>query len=93
MAIASPRRRSGNTHAGPGRAARYGELADIAWYRHNALDVVHEVGRKAPNAWGFHDMGDPSGYLIEVGQGTGLVEGRLVEQPPAARGTERADGR
>jgi sulfatase modifying factor 1 len=38
------------------RGARYGELADIAWYRHNALGAVHEVGRKAPNAWGFHDM-------------------------------------
>jgi formylglycine-generating enzyme required for sulfatase activity len=35
---------------------RYGELADIAWYRHNALGAVHEVGGKAPNAWGFHDM-------------------------------------
>jgi formylglycine-generating enzyme required for sulfatase activity len=38
------------------RGARYGELADIAWYRHNALGAVHEAGRKAPNAWGFHHM-------------------------------------
>jgi sulfatase modifying factor 1 len=38
------------------RGARYGELADIAWYRHNALGAVHGVGGKAPNAWEFHDM-------------------------------------
>jgi sulfatase modifying factor 1 len=36
--------------------ARYGELADIAWYRGNALGAVHEVGSKEPNAWGFHDL-------------------------------------
>jgi formylglycine-generating enzyme len=36
--------------------ARYGELADIAWYRDNAGGAVHEVGGKEPNAWGFHDM-------------------------------------
>lgn len=35
---------------------RYGELADIAWYRDNALGAIHEVGGKEPNAWGFHDM-------------------------------------
>jgi formylglycine-generating enzyme required for sulfatase activity len=35
---------------------RYGELADIAWYRDNALGMVHPVGGKEPNAWGFHDM-------------------------------------
>jgi formylglycine-generating enzyme required for sulfatase activity len=38
------------------RGPRYGELADIAWYRDNALGAVREVGGKAPNAWGFHDM-------------------------------------
>jgi formylglycine-generating enzyme required for sulfatase activity len=38
------------------RGARYGELADIAWYRDNALGAVHAVGGKAPNAWGLHDM-------------------------------------
>jgi hypothetical protein len=38
-------------------------------------------------------MRDPDGYLIEVGQATGLVEGRLAEQAPAGRGAGRADGR
>jgi catechol 2,3-dioxygenase-like lactoylglutathione lyase family enzyme len=38
-------------------------------------------------------MRDPDGYLIEVGQATGLVEGRLAEQAPAGRETGRADGR
>jgi formylglycine-generating enzyme required for sulfatase activity len=36
--------------------ARYGDLADIAWYRDNARGAVHEVGGKKPNALGFHDM-------------------------------------
>lgn len=35
---------------------RYGELAEIAWYRDNSRGTVHEVGGKKPNAWGFHDM-------------------------------------
>jgi hypothetical protein len=36
---------------------------------------------------------DPDGYIIEVGQATGLVEGRLAEQAPAGREAGRADGR
>jgi hypothetical protein len=38
-------------------------------------------------------MRDPDGYLIEVGQATGLVEGRLAERAPAGRETGSADGR
>ncbi|WP_205718948.1 SUMF1/EgtB/PvdO family nonheme iron enzyme [Actinomadura sp. WMMA1423] len=38
--------------AGP----RYGPLDEIAWYRGNAQDRVHDVGGKRPNAWGLHDM-------------------------------------
>jgi catechol 2,3-dioxygenase-like lactoylglutathione lyase family enzyme len=38
-------------------------------------------------------MRDPDGYLIEVGQATALVEGRLAEQAPAGRETGRTDGR
>ncbi|MBO2445474.1 SUMF1/EgtB/PvdO family nonheme iron enzyme [Actinomadura barringtoniae] len=34
---------------------RYGDLPDIAWYRANSDDHVHEVGGKAPNAWGLYD--------------------------------------
>lgn len=37
-------------------------------------------------------MRDPDGYLIEVGQATGLVEGRLAEQAPAGREAGHADG-
>ncbi|WP_214410745.1 formylglycine-generating enzyme family protein [Sphaerisporangium fuscum] len=35
---------------------RYGELDEIAWYRGNSGGVVHDVGTRAPNAWGLHDM-------------------------------------
>ena len=38
-------------------------------------------------------MRDPDGDLIEVGQATGLVEGRLAEQAPAGREAGRGDGR
>ncbi len=35
---------------------RYGRLDDIAWYRANAGERPHEVGGRAPNGWGLHDM-------------------------------------
>ncbi|QLH26738.1 formylglycine-generating enzyme family protein [Streptomyces sp. Rer75] len=35
---------------------RYGPLDDIAWYRGNAREQLHDVGGKQPNAWGLHDM-------------------------------------
>jgi sulfatase modifying factor 1 len=36
--------------------ARYGRLDEIAWYRGNSRERLHEVGGKQPNAWGLHDM-------------------------------------
>lgn len=35
---------------------RYGPLDEIAWYRGNSDEHVHEVGGKRPNAWGLYDM-------------------------------------
>ncbi|WP_206671036.1 formylglycine-generating enzyme family protein [Streptomyces sp. CB01881] len=34
----------------------YGPLDEIAWYRGNSDERIHEVGGKQPNPWGFHDM-------------------------------------
>ncbi|MFI0817920.1 formylglycine-generating enzyme family protein [Streptomyces sp. NPDC021098] len=34
---------------------RYGPLDDIAWYRGDAGEQLHDVGGKQPNAWGLHD--------------------------------------
>ncbi|MFC0504057.1 formylglycine-generating enzyme family protein [Micromonospora costi] len=38
--------------AGP----RYGPLDDIAWYRGNSHERIHDVGGKQPNPWGLYDM-------------------------------------
>lgn len=35
---------------------RYGELEEIAWYRDNSGQTLHEVGAKTPNEWGLYDM-------------------------------------
>ncbi|MFG1796772.1 formylglycine-generating enzyme family protein [Nocardia sp. NPDC049149] len=35
---------------------RYGELNEIAWYRANSAERMHEVGGKRPNAFGLYDM-------------------------------------
>ncbi|WP_234462397.1 formylglycine-generating enzyme family protein [Adhaeribacter terrigena] len=37
-------------------AHRYGELNEIAWYKENSAGSTHDVGLKAPNAWGLYDM-------------------------------------
>jgi len=34
----------------------YGELDQIAWYNENSGGRRHNVGQKAPNAWGLYDM-------------------------------------
>jgi formylglycine-generating enzyme required for sulfatase activity len=36
--------------------ARYGQLADVAWYSNNSGDKTHAVGCKRANALGLHDM-------------------------------------
>ncbi len=38
--------------AGP----RYGPLEEIAWYRGNSEEHLHEVGARARNPWGLYDM-------------------------------------
>jgi formylglycine-generating enzyme required for sulfatase activity len=35
---------------------RYGPLDEIAWYRGNSYERIHDVGGKQPNAWGLYDM-------------------------------------
>lgn len=35
---------------------QYGTLDEVAWFRENSGESLHQVGQKAPNAWGLHDM-------------------------------------
>jgi sulfatase modifying factor 1 len=35
---------------------RYGQLDEIAWYRDNSNEQIHDVGGKQPNTWGLYDM-------------------------------------
>jgi formylglycine-generating enzyme required for sulfatase activity len=35
---------------------RYGRLDEIAWYRDNSDERMHDVGGKRPNPWGLYDM-------------------------------------
>jgi sulfatase modifying factor 1 len=37
-------------------AVRYGNLDDIAWYRENSGEQLHDVGQRAPNEWGLYDL-------------------------------------
>ncbi|WP_210162416.1 formylglycine-generating enzyme family protein [Maritalea myrionectae] len=34
----------------------YGEIGEIAWFKGNSGGTTHEVGQKAPNAFGLRDM-------------------------------------
>ncbi|MEU9288499.1 SUMF1/EgtB/PvdO family nonheme iron enzyme [Streptomyces sp. NPDC048275] len=34
----------------------YGPLDEIAWYRGNSHERIHDVGGKQPNPWGLYDM-------------------------------------
>ncbi|MGW7274531.1 formylglycine-generating enzyme family protein [Streptomyces sp. NPDC054864] len=34
----------------------YGPLDEIAWYRDNSHEQIHDVGCKRPNPWGLYDM-------------------------------------
>jgi formylglycine-generating enzyme required for sulfatase activity len=36
--------------------SRYGDVREIAWFKDNSGNRVHEVGQKKSNAWGVQDM-------------------------------------
>ena len=38
------------------KGAWAGDLDDMAWYRKNRINSIHEVATRKPNAWGLFDM-------------------------------------
>ena len=58
-------------------------LNRISWYDENSGERTHQAGRKAPNAWGLHDM---LGNVWEwVGDRYGDYPGGSVTDPAGAR--------
>ena len=76
--------------AGTSRDHYSGNVDSIAWHAGNSGDRTHPVGRKAPNAWGLHDMlgnvsewvqdwrGDYPGGSVTDPRGPSTGSGRVI---------------
>ena len=63
-------------------------LNRIAWYRENSGGGTHPVGRKAPNAWGLHDMLGNVWEWVEDWKGD-YPGGRVTDPVGPRSGSER----
>jgi hypothetical protein len=67
-------------HVWPGQRATFGALARLRLRLTGLASRAHADGRSSAEIRCY--MRDPDGYMIEVDQSTGLLEGRLAKKRP-----------
>ena len=73
---------------GEGADCSDADLATIAWFEKNSERHTHDVGQKAPNAWGLYDMcGNVSQWCLDFfGEYTGDATDPVGPAPEKRRG-------
>ena len=58
------------------------KLGDYAWFKDNADQSPHEVGKKQPNAWGIYDMlGNAGEWCTQLAGDKPVLKGGTFLEP------------